>query len=42
MFTEIKEYNGADGKNLASKKDAEDEIKYIKSGDLDGLKSHEY
>lgn len=35
-------YNGADGNNLSSKKDAEEEIEYIKSGNLDGLKSEDY
>ena len=35
-------YNGADGKNLSSKKDADEEINYIKSGDLEGLKKNKY
>ncbi len=35
-------YNGADGQNLSSKKDAQEEIEYIKSGDLEGLKSNPY
>jgi len=35
-------YNNADGHNLASKKDATEEIEYIKKGDLKGLKSNEF
>jgi len=35
-------YNGADGNNLASKKDAQEEIEYIKIGDFEGLKGHSY
>lgn len=35
-------YNDCDGANLASKKDAEEEIELIKSGDLKGLKEQEY
>ncbi len=35
-------YNDSDGHNLSSKKDADEEISLIKSGDLDGLKKHIY
>lgn len=35
-------YDGADAKSLASKKDADEEIDYIKRGDLEGLKEHKY
>lgn len=35
-------YDGADEKNLASKKDAAEEIEYIKSGDLEGLKGNTF
>ena len=35
-------YNDSDGHNLVSKKDAEEEIRLIKSGDLEGLKTHKY
>ncbi len=35
-------YNECNGHNLVSKKDAEEEITYIKAGNLKGLKSHEY
>lgn len=35
-------YEGADKESLASKKDAEDEIAYIKSGDLEGLKENKF
>jgi len=35
-------YNDCDGHNLASKKDAEDELELIKQGKLDDLKNHEY
>ncbi len=35
-------YQDADGKNLASKKDDQSEIEYIKSGDLKGLKQHKF
>lgn len=35
-------YSDSDGHNLVSKKDDDEEIKYIKSGNLDGLKKHEY
>lgn len=35
-------YNDSDGNNLVSKKDGEEEIVLIKSGNLDGLKQHQY
>ena len=35
-------YNGAEAKDLASKKDADQEIEYIKKGDWEGLKGHGY
>ena len=35
-------YTECDGHNLVSKKDAEEEIDLIKSGNLEGLKKHEY
>ena len=35
-------YNDSDGHNLSSKKDAQEEIAYIKVGDLEGLKQHRY
>lgn len=35
-------YNDSDGHNLVSKKDSEEEIDFIKSGDLSGLKSNLY
>ena len=35
-------YNDSDGHNLASKKDADEEIDYIKKGDLKGLKTHKF
>ena len=35
-------YNDSDGHNLASKKDAQDELDLIKSGKLDELKGHQY
>lgn len=35
-------YNGSDGYNLVSKKDSEEEIDYIKSGNLAGLKMNKY
>lgn len=35
-------YNDADGNQLASKKDADEEIQYLKKGDLIGLKKHLY
>jgi len=35
-------YNDSDGHNLVSKKDDNQEIELIKSGNLDGLKEHKY
>jgi len=35
-------YSDSDGHNLVSKKDDDEEIKHIKSGDLSGLKKHKY
>ena len=35
-------YHAADGNNLASKKDAQEEIDLIKKGDLIGLKKHSF
>ncbi len=35
-------YNGADEKSLASKKDAGEEIAFLKAGDLKGLKQHKF
>ena len=35
-------YNGADGKNLASKKDSDEEIEYLKKGDFEGLKKNAF
>lgn len=35
-------YSDCDGHNLVSKKDADEEIQLIKSGDLEGLKKHKY
>lgn len=35
-------YHDADGKNLASKKDDEEEITFIKAGDLEGLKKNKF
>lgn len=35
-------YNGADAQNLASKKDADEEIELIRKGDFDGLKKESY
>jgi deoxycytidine triphosphate deaminase len=35
-------YDGADGKNLASKKDANEELELLKAGDLEGLKKFKY
>ena len=35
-------YNDCDGHNLASKKDADEELDLIKAGNLKDLKSHEY
>jgi dCTP deaminase len=35
-------YNDSDGHNLVSKKDADEEIELIKSGNLSGLKKHDY
>jgi dCTP deaminase len=35
-------YNDSDGHNLVSKKDDQEEIDLIKSGNLSGLKKHEY
>ena len=35
-------YHEAGGENLASKKDDQSEIEYIKSGDMEGLKKHKY
>ena len=39
---EAAKYNDSDGHQLASKKDADEEIALIKSGQLDSLKSHKY
>ncbi len=35
-------YNDSDGHNLVSKKDDQEEIDFIKSGDFGGLKKHQY
>ncbi len=35
-------YHECDGKNLASKKDAKEEIEYLKSGNLEALKAHKF
>lgn len=35
-------YNDCDGHNLSSKKDDNEEINYIKNGNLEGLKAHKY
>lgn len=35
-------YEGADAKNLVSKKDADEEIIYIKNGDFSGLKNNKF
>ncbi len=35
-------YDGSEAKELSSKKDADDEIAFIKSGDLEGLKKNSY
>ncbi len=35
-------YDGSEAKELSSKKDADEEIEFIKNGDLDGLKGNSY
>ena len=38
----VAKYNGADGKNLASKKDSDEEISYLKNGDFKRMKENKF